>query len=186
MEEREFINAAPPVAKLDARIVDWMARHGLTVLRVALGIIFFWFGVLKFFPGLSVAETLAARTIAKLTLGYVTPDVSRPLLAAWECAIGLGLLTGRFMRVTLGLLFLQMIGTFMPLFFFPAETFRHAPLVPTLEGQYIIKNGVLVAAGIVLGATVRGGKIIADPQAARQAERLQSLYGRLRQRFGRA
>lgn len=185
MEEKEIVNANPPIARFDARVVNWMADHGLTVLRIALGIIFLWFGVLKFFPGLSTAETLAARTIAKLSFGYVTPDISRPLLAAWECAIGLGLLSGWLMRVTLGLLFLQMIGTFMPLFFFPAETWRYPPLVPTLEGQYIIKNGVLVAAGIVLGATVRGGKLIADPKVARQAEQLQSSRSRLWQRFGR-
>lgn len=174
MEEKDIVNANPPIARLDARVVDWMAHNGLTVLRIALGIVFLWFGVLKFFPGLSVAETLAARTIAKLSFGYVTPGISRPLLAAWECAIGLGLLTGWLMRVTLGLLFLQMVGTFLPLLFFPAETWRY-PFVPTLEGQYIIKNGVLVAGGLVLGATVRGGKLIADPKAARKAERLQSL-----------
>lgn len=174
MEEKDLVNANPPIARFDARVAEWMARHGLTVLRIALGIVFLWFGAQKFFPGLSTAETLAVRTIAKITFGYVTPEISRPLLAAWETAIGLGLLTGRLMRVTLGLLFLQMIGTFMPLFFFPAETWRY-PFVPTLEGQYIIKNGVLVAAGIVLGATVRGGKLIADPKAARQAERIQAI-----------
>lgn len=172
MEEKDIINTAEPIARFDERIVHWMAHHGLTVLRIALGVVFLWFGVLKFFPGLSTAETLAARTIAKLTFGYLTPDTSLPLLAAWESAIGLGLLTGRLMRVTLGLLFLQMIGTFLPLVYFPAETWRY-PFVPTLEGQYIIKNGVLVAAGIVLGATVRGGKLIADPKAARKAERMQ-------------
>ncbi len=184
MDEKELIDTAPPVARLDARIVDWMARNGLTVTRIALGIVFFWFGVLKYFPGTSVAETLAARTIETLTFGYLPPNVSRPLLATWECAIGLGLLSGVLMRVTLGLLFLQMVGTFLPLVFFPAETFKSIPFVPTLEGQYIIKNGVLVAAGIVLGATVRGGKLIADPQIARRAERLQNFYSRIRQRFG--
>lgn len=169
----ETSEAPKPVRRLDARIVDWMAQNGLTVLRVALGIVFFWFGILKFFPSTSVAETLATRTISVLSFGYVSPEVSRPLLAAWETAIGLGLLTGVWMRVTLGLLFLQMIGTFLPLVFFPKESWTIPLLVPTLEGQYIIKNLVLVAAGLVLGATVRGGKLIADPKAARTAERLQ-------------
>lgn len=162
----------PVVKRLDARIVDWMAEHGPTLLRVALGVTFLWFGFLKFFPGLSTAETLAARTIETLTLGYLKPATSLPVLAAWECAIGLGLLTGKLMRVTLLLLFAQMVGTFLPLVFFPAETWRY-PFVPTLEGQYIIKNVVLVSAGILLGATVRGGKVIADPKAARIAERMQ-------------
>lgn len=173
MNEKDLIRNTPPVARLDARLTEWMAQHGLTMLRMALGIVFVWFGAQKFFPGLSVAETLAARTMETLTLGYLTPDVSRPLLAVWECVIGLGLLSGRFMRITLALLFLQMIGTFLPLVFFPAETWKY-PFVPTLEGQYIIKNGVLVASGIVLGATVRGGKLIADPKAARRAERMQN------------
>jgi hypothetical protein len=73
------------------------------------------------------------------------------------------LLTGRFLRVTLALLFLQMPGTVLPLFFFPKETFIAFPHAPTLEGQYIIKNLVLVAAGLVVGATVRGGRLTANP-----------------------
>lgn len=165
------------VKRIDARLVDWMAGHGLTLIRVALGLTFFWFGFLKFFPGLSTAETLAARTIEVLTAGYLRPAISLPVLAVWECAIGLGLLTGWLMRLTLLLLFSQMIGTFLPLVFFPNETWKY-PFVPTLEGQYIIKNCVLVSAGIILGATVRGGKLIPDPKAARIAERIQDSHSR--------
>lgn len=173
MHEKDIVNANPPVARLDSRLANWMARHGLTMLRLALGIVFLWFGGQKFFPALSEAETLAIRTIDKLSFGMFSADTSRIMLAIWECLIGLGLLSGRFMRLTLGLLFLQMIGTFLPLAFFPDETWKY-PFVPTLVGQYIIKNGVLVSAGIVLGATVRGGKLIADPKAAREAERKQA------------
>jgi hypothetical protein len=64
-----------------------------------------------------------------------------------------------------------MLGTITPLFFFPAETFTRIPYAPTLEGQYIVKNIVLVAAGLVLGATVRGGDLVADPEVVQQAER---------------
>jgi len=91
------------------------------------------------------------------------------VLAAWECAIGLGLIAGVFMRATLLLLFLQMMGTITPLFFFPHETFILVPVAPTLEGQYIIKNMVLICAGLVIGATVRGGAVVADPNLARLA-----------------
>jgi hypothetical protein len=56
-----------------------------------------------------------------------------------------------------------MPGTILPLFFFPNETFVAFPHAPTLEGQYIIKNLVLVAAGLVVGATVRGGRLTANP-----------------------
>jgi hypothetical protein len=61
------------------------------------------------------------------------------------------------------LLFVQMLGTITPLFLFPSETFSQFPWAPTLEGQYIIKNVVIVAAAIVLGATVRGGELTAEP-----------------------
>ncbi|MBI1277429.1 MAG: DoxX family membrane protein [Anaerolineaceae bacterium] len=140
-----------------------MAKNGVTLLRISVGIVFLWFGVLKFIPGLSPADELATRTISVLTLGIVPPDISRPVLAAWECLIGLGLLSGRFLRATLLLLFVQMMGTVTPLVLFPNETWTHFPIVPTLEGQYILKNMVLITAAIVIGATVRGGKLIDDP-----------------------
>jgi uncharacterized membrane protein YphA (DoxX/SURF4 family) len=152
-----------PLRPLDRRITAWMADHGLTLLRIALGIVFLWFGALKFFPGLSPAEELAGRTIETLTGGLVPTAVALPVLAAWESAIGIGLLVGRWMRAVLLLLFVQMLGTITPLALFPGETWSQFPIAPTLEGQYIIKNVVLVAAAIVLGATVRGGELTAEP-----------------------
>jgi uncharacterized membrane protein YphA (DoxX/SURF4 family) len=149
--------------RIDTAITRWMARYGVVLLRISLGIVFFWFGVLKFFPSLSPAQDLATRTIEVLTFGIVKPELSLPLLAAWECLIGLGLITGRFMRATLLLLFVQMAGTITPIFLFPAEAFTQFPYAPTMEGQYIIKNLVLISAGLVIGATVRGGQLIADP-----------------------
>jgi uncharacterized membrane protein YkgB len=152
-----------PLEPLDLRITSWMARHGVTITRLALGIVFLWFGVIKFVPGWSPAAGLATRTIERLTFGLLKPQISLPLLATWETLIGLGLLTGRYLRATLALLFLQMPGTVLPLFFFPRETFTAFPHVPTLEGQYIVKNLVLVAAALVVGATVRGGKLSSSP-----------------------
>ncbi len=146
--------------RVDPRITGWMARNAITLTRVALGVVFLWFGALKFFPGLSPAEDLVRRTMAALPL--VPADLGLPLLAAWEVAIGLGLLTGRFLRLTLLLLFLQMPGTMLPLFFFPQETFVRVPWAPTLEGQYIFKNFVLIGAALVVGATVRGGYMISE------------------------
>lgn len=156
--------------RLDERLTKWMADHSIFFLRIALGIVFFWFGVLKFFPDLSSAEDLAIKTINRLTSGSIPDNISIIILVAWECLIGIGLITGKFLRTTLLLLFLQMSGTILPLFFFPEETFIHFPYAPTLEGQYIIKNIVLIAAAIVLGATVRGGTIIADPEIAEDAK----------------
>lgn len=150
---------------VDRRITAWMARRGIGLLRVSLGVVFFWFGFLKFFRGLSPAQDLATRTISVLTFGRLSPDLSILILAAWECLIGLGLILGIFMRATLLLLWLQMLGTITPLFLFPGEAFTRIPYAPTLEGQYIIKNVVLISAGIVLGATVRGGKLTSGDAA---------------------
>lgn len=147
----------------DARITGWMARYGVTLARVALGVVFLWFGVIKFVPGWSPAADLATRTIERLSFGLLDSSLALPVLAAWETVIGIGLLTGKFLRATLFLLFLQMIGTVTPLVVFPSETFGAFPHSPTMEGQYIIKNLVLVTAGIVVGATVRGGRLRAEP-----------------------
>ncbi len=148
--------------KADAKITFFMRRYGILFLRISLGIIFLWFGFLKFFPGVSPADQIATRTIAKLTFGLIEPSVSIKILAIWETLIGLGLITGKYLRATLFLLFTQMMGTMTPLILFPSETFTQIPYAPTLEGQYIIKNLVLISAGLVVGATVRGGRIIED------------------------
>ena len=146
----------------DQKLTDWMAIYGILLLRICLGIVFLWFGFLKFFPELSPAEGLVAATIPRLTFGLIRKEVFLPILATWECLIGIGLITGKFTRTTLFLLFTQMIGTVTPIFLFPDKVFTHFPYALTLEGQYIIKNIVLVSAGIVIGATVRGGAIISD------------------------
>ncbi len=151
---------------IDKTVTRWMARHGVTLLRISVGIVFLWFGTLKFVPGLSPAEGLAARTIDMMTFGAMPAAVSLPLLAAWEVLIGIGFVTGRGLRAAIFLLVGQMIGTATPLFFFPRETFSTYPFVPTLEGQYIIKNIVLISAGLVVGAVVRGGRLVADPEVA--------------------
>ncbi len=148
---------------IDIRITTWMANHGVTLARIALGLVFLWFGIIKFVPGWSPAADLATRTIERMTFGIVVPSIGLPVLALWETVIGVGLLTGRALRLTLLLLFVQMPGTMMPLLLFPGETFVAFPHAPTMEGQYIIKNVVLVAAAIVVGATVRGGQLSAEP-----------------------
>lgn len=156
----------------DVKITNFMAHYGILLLRVSLGLVFLWFGVLKFFPGLSPAQDLATRTIEVLTFGLIPPEISIYILAAWETLIGLGLLFGVFLRATLLLLFLQMLGTVTPLFLFPAESFVVFPIAPTLEGQYIIKNLVLISAGMVIGATVRGGEVVADPEILEKGKRV--------------
>lgn len=142
---------------IDIRITNFMADYGMLVLRLGLGIVFLWFGILKFFPGLSPAEGLVRNTVY-----FIDPDIFIYVLALWESLIGLGLITGKFMRTTLLLLFLQMPGTALPLLVLPEVVWTHFPFGLTLEGQYIIKNLVLIGAGLVLGGTVRGGKIVSS------------------------
>jgi len=143
--------------KIDKSITNWMARNGFKLLRIGLGIVFFWFGILKFFSGVSPAEELVRNTIY-----FSNPNTFIPILAAWETLIGVGLMTGKFMRLTLLLLFLQMPGTALPLIILPDIVWNIFPYGLTLEGQYIIKNLVLICAGIVLGGTVRGGRFIPE------------------------
>jgi uncharacterized membrane protein YphA (DoxX/SURF4 family) len=158
-----------PIDRLDQRITTALARHAVPILRIALGIVFFWFGVLKYFPNVSPAELLAGRTIERLSFGAIHPDTSLPILATWEVLIGLGLIVGRWLRAVLFLLAVQMLGTLTPLLLFPSETFTVFPFAPTLEGQYIIKNIVLIGAAMVVGATVRGGGLVPDARYAGRA-----------------
>ena len=148
---------------IDRRVTHWLAEHGLSLLRISIGLIFVWFGVLKFWPGLSPADQLATETIDLLSLGLIAEGPARVLLAILETTIGIGLITGKFMRLTLLLLVGQMLGAVTPLFLFPEVTWSRL-FVPTLEGQYILKNIVLVSAGLAIGATVRGGGLVDDPE----------------------
>lgn len=142
--------------RLDARITSWMATYGLILLRISIGILFFWFGALKLFPGVSPAEGLIRET-----LPFLPMNIFLPLLAIWEMVIGLGFIFGKFIRLTILLMFLQMGGTISPIFLNPEAVWVNFPFVLTLEGQYIFKNLVLLSAAIVIGATARGGRLIA-------------------------
>ena len=135
---------------LDLRVIRIMDTHGITLLRVSIGIVFLWFGALKLVPGLSPAEDLVRDTVTIMPM-----SIFLPLLAVWEMAIGIGFLTGRWLRLTILLLFLQMPGTLGPVFLLPERVFTVFPVGLTLEGQYIVKNLVLISAALVIGATVR-------------------------------
>ncbi|MBI4718876.1 MAG: hypothetical protein HY763_13810 [Planctomycetes bacterium] len=142
----------PALDRIDRRIAGWMRRNGHWLLRGSLAVVFIWFGVLK--PlGLSTANELVERTVY-----WVDPAWFIPLLGWWEVAIGVCLLIRPLLRAAILLLFLQMPGTLLPLFLLPDVCWIRAPWVPSLEGQYIIKNLVLISAAIVVGGTVRDGR----------------------------
>jgi uncharacterized membrane protein YkgB len=140
----------PALDRFDQSIAGFMRRYGHIVLRIALGVIFIWFGALKFFPGLSPAADLVARTVY-----WMPADVFIPILAAWEVLIGLCLLIRPLIRLAILLLFLQMGGTFLPLVILPDVTWQRVPFAPTIEGQYILKNLIIIGAALVIGGTVR-------------------------------
>lgn len=140
--------------RADRRIASFMHSYGLPSLRLSLAVVFVWFGILK--PlGLSPAEGLVLATVEWMPL--LSPKSWLVAIGWWEVAIGLTFLSHRTLRVAIALLFLQMVGTFMPLVMLPNVAFQagHIPYAPTLEGQYIIKNLVIISAALVIGGTVR-------------------------------
>ncbi len=155
-------NLRSKLHRTETRFTTWLVAHSLWLLRVSLGAIFLLFGVLKFVPGLSPAQDLATRTTDVLSFGLVPAGLSIVVIAALECTIGLGLISGRRMRLVLALLGFQMIGAMSPLFLFPGDLFGGPFHAPTLLGQYVIKDVVLISAGLVLGATVHGGHIVSE------------------------
>ncbi len=146
----------------EERVTRWLVHRSIAILRIGLGCVFLGFGLLKFFPGLSPAEALVKETLDVLTLGVVPASVGIVLVAITECLIGLGLITNRFSRLTLALLGFQMIGAMSPLLLFSGELFGGPFHAPTLEGQYVIKDVVLISAGLVVGATLRGARLVSE------------------------
>ncbi|MEM6910698.1 MAG: DoxX family protein [Verrucomicrobiota bacterium] len=140
--------------KLDAVITRWMSKYGQPALRWALAIVFVWFGLLKPLR-LSPAEDLLFATVAWIPV--FGPKAWLIMIGWWEVAIGICFLFRRTTRLAVALLAIQMGGTFLPLVMLPDVTFQAAgkPLVPTLEGQYIIKNLVIIAAAIAIGGSVK-------------------------------
>jgi len=135
--------------RADAVVADRMARWGRPTLRLALGIVFVWFGALKLF-GVSPAADLVAATVY-----WFPPELFVPVLGVWEVLIGACLLYRPLIRLGVLLLFLQMPGTFLPLVLLPDVTFGTAPYALTVEGQYIVKNLVIIGAALVVGGSVR-------------------------------
>ncbi|MDM7831846.1 DoxX family protein [Cellulomonas edaphi] len=147
---------APRVAgPLDA-LAALLARYSITALRISLGLVFLGFGALKFFDGMSPAAELAQRTIDALTFGIVGPDAALLITAILETVIGLTLITGIFLRAGLVLLAGAFVGIMAPLVLFFHELFPHGP---TIVGQYVIKDIVLVCAAAVVASHALGARL---------------------------
>jgi len=141
------------IIELDRAILRRMRNIGEPAARISLFVIFFWFGILK--PlGLSPAGPLVLKTVDWMPL--LSAGQWLVVIGWWEVAIGVFFLFRKTTRVAIGLLFLQMGGTFMPLFILPEITFQEngIPFLPTLEGQYIIKNIIIISAALVIGGNL--------------------------------
>jgi uncharacterized membrane protein YkgB len=136
--------------RLDEKVVGFMSSYAILIIRVSLGIVFVWFGLLK------VMGTSPVYDLASHVVYLLPPELFVPLLGIWEMAIGVGLLLGKALRVVLSLLFLQLAGTFLVLVMRPETAFQGGnPLLLTMEGEFVVKNLVLIAAGLAVGGTVR-------------------------------
>lgn len=132
-------------------------------IRFTLGLIYFHFGLLKFFSDLSPAEVLAELTITELSLHFISATTAIFLLAILEVVIGVGFFFNIKPKWVLYLFLFHMAGTFIPLFVVPQFVFKIAPFAPTIEGQYILKNIVYVAVGLtILYPQVKTEKVIKE------------------------
>ncbi|MEK7514788.1 MAG: DoxX family membrane protein [Patescibacteria group bacterium] len=135
---------------IDAQILQWLQRYGVSLLRISLGIVFLWFGLLKVLGMSPVGYVVqSAYTLLPLEQFLV-------ILGLFEIVVGIGLLTKRALRFVFALLWIEMLGTFIALASAPALFMRESLFALTVEGEFVIKNLVLVAASMVVaGATVR-------------------------------
>ncbi len=135
--------------RIDHALINLMAAHGIRLLRIALAVTFIWFGVLKVLGQSPVADLVAS------TVYWIPARYFVPFLGVWEIVVGLGLLFGVVLRAILLLFWLQMAGTFLVLVMHPDIAFQGGnPLLLTTTGEFVIKNLVLISAGIVIGSTV--------------------------------
>lgn len=142
------------VDRIDRRISAAMRRWSMPALRVSLAVIFVWFGLLK--PlGISAAAPLVRATVEWMP--FLPPDTWVAVIGWWEILIGVTFLWRRTARIAIALLAMQMAGTFLPLVILPEVTFQagRIPYAPTMEGQYIIKNLLILSAALVIGGNVR-------------------------------
>ncbi len=153
--ERRFEEALPPELRrawlrIDELMAGFMEAHGVTLLRLAVALVFVWFGTLKLIDRSPVAD-LVADTVYWVPAGFFVR-----FLGVWEITVGLGLLLPLALRLTLFLFWAQMAGTFLVLLIHPDLSFQsNNPLLLTMTGEFVIKNLVLIAAGLVIGSSVR-------------------------------
>jgi uncharacterized membrane protein YkgB len=134
---------------------DWLARHSVALLRISMGLVIFGFGFLKYFPGVSPAQALVLHVNHVLTFGLMPDHLSLMLFATVESLLGLSLITGWGLRYVIYPLTVWAFAILSPVVLFPGELFSGPHHAPTLEGQYVLKDIILLAACTVIAARVR-------------------------------
>jgi putative oxidoreductase len=146
---------------LENSIHHQLIKHSITALRIALGLVFLGFGILKYFPGVSPAQNVTEATTHILFLGLIPGAVAIKMIATLECVIGVCLLSNRWMRLAVWLLAIEFIGILSPIFLLSGRLFAGPHHAPTLLGQYCLKDIILVAGALVVTAgSFRGGRLI--------------------------
>jgi putative oxidoreductase len=169
---QQSVDFAPvAVAKIVSSVRRWLARRSIILLRVSMGAIIFGYGLLKYFPGVSPAENLVQSTMHLLTFGLVPDKVALVLVATLECVIGLSLIAGRGLRMTIYPLVLWAIGVLSPVVLLPQRLFSGPDHAPTLEAQYVLKDIVFFAAILVIATTLRHRNKGAERQSTRNEDR---------------
>jgi putative oxidoreductase len=135
----------PAKAKWDEAIITFLHRWSIAALRVALGLVFIWFGALKLFGVSPVIPML------RQTYGFLPVTLFAPLLGVWEVLVGGGLIFKRALRLTVVLLCLHLIGTFVAIWLDPELFFLNSNLLLlTANGEFVVKNLVLITSALVI------------------------------------
>lgn len=158
-EDRLTLRSLSVLAAGEAVIHRWLIRYSITALRISMGLVYLGFGILKYFPGVSPAQDLALTTTHLLSFGLVpalVPDsVAMVLIATLECTVGLLLITGRWLLLTISLLAVHLVGILSPIVLLAGRMFDGPHHMPTLEGQYVLKDLIVLTAAMVIATTVR-------------------------------
>jgi len=147
------------IARVDGVVIPFLRRWGIPTLRISLAVVFVWFGALKI-VGVSPVVDLVASTVY-----WVDPDWFVPALGVVEVLVGAGLAARLGLRLVLFVLALQMLGTFLVFALLPDVTFQDGnPLKLTIEGEFVLKNLVLLAAAMVVGASIGSPEVLVVDQ----------------------
>jgi putative oxidoreductase len=163
---RERLNSAEArLERAELAIHEWLVLYSMAILRVSLGSIFLGFGALKLL-GVSPAANLVEATTHAMFLGLVPGPIALVGVGLLECTIGILLIAGKGMRVAMYMLAGQLVGILSPVVLLSTRLFSGSHNAPTLEGQYVLKDVVLVAAAMVIATTLRGGRLTTAADSA--------------------